>query len=200
MGDGPQRFGDGSGRTDGVDDERKSTHEHHVGLPADDPGADQAPQFLEMGVSGVAANDVISATGGGRPGLVVVPGDHGHGAAGIEPLEGRHRGQPDDPGTDDKHGIAVDRACPQQAVTGNGERLEQAGTPVGHRGGERGWSMVAWANTCSPHPPPRFWVKPRVRPELTTRLSRFRHDDVQPLAQLTQRGSMSRAAHGRRDR
>ena len=56
--------------------------------------------------------------------------------------------------------------------------------------------MVAWATTCSPHPPPRSWVNPSVRPELITRLSRLRHDDVQPRAQLRQGGAMSRAAQG----
>ena len=54
-----------------------------------------------------------------------------------------------------------------------------------------------WARTCSLHPPPRPWVNPSVRPPVRTRLSRLRHDDVQPSAQLAHGGSIPRTAHGR---
>src|SRR5580698_490323 len=56
--------------------------------------------------------------------------------------------------------------------------------------------MESCASTLSAQPPPRSWVNPRLRPELTIRLSRFRHDDVQPRAQLAQGGSMPRGRHG----
>src|SRR5579862_8260762 len=59
-----------------------------------------------------------------------------------------------------------------------------------------GWSIEAWAITCSAQPPPRLVVKPRVRPLLTRRLSRLRHEDVQPRAQLAQSGEIPRGRHG----
>jgi len=43
---------------------------------------------------------------------------------------------------------------------------------------------------------PEILGDPRVRPELMTRLSRLRHEDVHPRAQLPHGGSMPRAAHG----
>ena len=67
-----------AGSTDGFDDKRESTHQHDVGLPAHDPGADQAAQLLEMCISNIVADDVISTTGDGGSCLMVVTGHHGH--------------------------------------------------------------------------------------------------------------------------
>ncbi len=56
--------------------------------------------------------------------------------------------------------------------------------------------MDSWASTESAHPPPRSWVKPSERPELTILLSRLRHDDVHPRAQLAQGGVIPRGRQG----
>ena len=141
MGHRPQCFGDCSGSTDGFDDQRESTHEHDVGLPADDAGADDLPQLFEIPLSGVAADDMVSATRQRRLGLMIVTGDHGHGTAGIKAFDRRHGGQPDDAGTDHEDGIAIVSAGSQEAVTGDGEWFEQARTTVRHRrrGGGAPW-------------------------------------------------------------
>ena len=84
------------------------------------------------------------------------------------------------------------RMRPWQAMETGSYRLAPRSAMVS--GSE--WSMESWASTLSAHPPPRSCVYPRDRPELTIPLSKFRHDDVQPRAQLAQGGSIPRGRHG----
>ena len=105
------------------------------------------------------------------------------------------------PGTDHEHRVAVGRRGAQQAVAGDRDRLVQTGQPSRAPRREAGAASMACASTCSAQPPPSPDVYPSVRPLLTTRLSRLRHEDVQPRAQLAHGGSIPRAsARDARDR
>ncbi len=126
---------------------------------------------------------------GGRAGPARSPGSR------EEALDGGHRGQPDDPGTDHQHRLTVARWGAQQSVAGDRDRLVQAGHRSDTASGI-GCSIEAWASTCSRPSAAQVRVNPSVRPLLTIRLSRLRHDDVQPRAQLAHGGSMPRARHG----
>ncbi len=84
------------------------------------------------------------------------------------------------------------RSRPWQAMeTGSYRLAPRSGIASGI-----GWSMESWAVTESAQPPPRSWVNPSERPELTMRLSRLRHDDVQPRAQLAHCGSIPLGRQG----
>ena len=117
------------------------------------------------------------------------------GQRGKSPCSAASDGQPDDAGADDQHRVAVDGRGPQQAVARDGDRLVEAGAAVGDRVGQRVEHGVVGQH-LSAQPPPRSCVNPSERPELTMRLSRLRHDDVQPRAQLAHGGSIPRGRHG----
>ena len=152
VGHGPQRLGDRLRRPDRLDHVGEAAHQHHVGLAADDPGADQVGQLLEVAVVGARSSPRGRHRRRGRFGLMGVSGQHGHRAPGEEALEGGHRGQPDDPGADHQHRVTVGGRGAQQAVAGDRDRLVQAGRLGRARPSGIGWSIEAWARTCSRPP------------------------------------------------
>jgi hypothetical protein len=102
-----QRLGDRLGRSDRLDHVGEATHQHDVGLAADDPRPDEVGQLLEMAIVGFGPHHVIRPAQGRRRSLMGVPGQHRHRGTREEPLERSHRGQADDAGADHQHGIAV---------------------------------------------------------------------------------------------
>ncbi len=131
VGDGAEGLGDRARGADRLDDVGKASHQHLVLLASDHPGPGQVRQCLPVPVVGIAEDDVVRTARGGGVALMLVARQHRHRAVREQSAQRRQRGEPDDAGTDDQHGVAVLGAGAQEPVAGDRDGFVEAGGAIG---------------------------------------------------------------------
>ena len=100
-------------------------------LVADDPGTHQSGQLLEVPAFGISQDHVIGSAGHGCAAWWPWRASTVTGLSGTSPRRAATVAKPMMPAPTTRTGSPFDRWCSQESVTGDGERLVQAGCAVG---------------------------------------------------------------------